>query len=149
MHFIYFIRQEITGPPYEEMDGKFYVDHNGSLRTWKGKNGSIRSGDFFFQSPILATQEIRLAHVGGQHQEIGSTNHCAHIRKKNSNIIFTYRLLNRVNAFISSIKSWMVPNGTRYRCLTVRVFVCIKIWAGGIFVFSNHVPLEQDTVVLT
>ena len=31
------IRQEITGPPYEEMDGKFYVDCNGSLRTitWK------------------------------------------------------------------------------------------------------------------
>ena len=27
------IRQEITGPPYEEMDGKFYVDRNGSLRT--------------------------------------------------------------------------------------------------------------------
>ena len=26
-----------TGMPYEEMDGKFYVDHNGSLRaiTWK------------------------------------------------------------------------------------------------------------------
>ena len=28
------IRQEITGPPYEEMDGKFDVDHNGSLRTF-------------------------------------------------------------------------------------------------------------------
>ena len=30
-------RQEITGPPYEEMDGKFYVDRNGFLRTitWK------------------------------------------------------------------------------------------------------------------
>ena len=26
------IRQEITGPPYEEMDGKFYVDRNGFLR---------------------------------------------------------------------------------------------------------------------
>ena len=31
------IRQEITGTPYEEMDGKFYVDRNGSLWTitWK------------------------------------------------------------------------------------------------------------------
>jgi hypothetical protein len=27
------IRQETPGPPYEEMDGKFYVDRNGSLRT--------------------------------------------------------------------------------------------------------------------
>jgi hypothetical protein len=27
------IRQEITGPPYEEMDGKFYVDRSGSFRT--------------------------------------------------------------------------------------------------------------------
>ena len=32
-----FFRQEITGPPYDEMDGNFYVDRNGSLRTitWK------------------------------------------------------------------------------------------------------------------
>ena len=31
------IRQEITGTPYEEKEGKFYVDRNGSLRTitWK------------------------------------------------------------------------------------------------------------------
>ena len=31
------IRQELTGPPYEEMYGKSYVYRNGSLRTitWK------------------------------------------------------------------------------------------------------------------
>ena len=31
------IKQEITGTPYEGMDGKFYIDCNGSLRTitWK------------------------------------------------------------------------------------------------------------------
>ena len=34
-NFILFSRfaRVITGMPYEEMDGKFYVDHNGSLRT--------------------------------------------------------------------------------------------------------------------
>ena len=32
------IRQEITGTSYEEMDGKFYVDRNGSLRTITSKD---------------------------------------------------------------------------------------------------------------
>ena len=52
-----------------------------------GKNGSIRSGDFFL-SPILATQEVRLPRVGGHHQEIDSTNHYAHIRKKIQTLFF-------------------------------------------------------------
>ena len=36
-----FLGQEINGPPYEEIDGKLYVDRNGSLRTitWKGDGG--------------------------------------------------------------------------------------------------------------
>ena len=40
---LYKIFQEITGPPYEEMDGKFYVDRNGSLKTitWKDDDDYI------------------------------------------------------------------------------------------------------------
>ena len=37
------MKQEITGPPYEGMDGKFYVDRNGSLGTitWKDDDDDI------------------------------------------------------------------------------------------------------------
>ena len=40
--YLYKYIKDITGPPYEEMDGKFYVDHNGSLRTITWKDDDIK-----------------------------------------------------------------------------------------------------------
>ena len=55
LRYVYSKKQEITGTPYEEMDGKFYVDRNSSLRTiiWK-------DDDDVYSTATLSKQEFTL-----------------------------------------------------------------------------------------